>query len=106
MAFDGSVQRVWEALERRVPIAQWEIVRVTFSAADTDTDIPHALVPPTAEHIEYVPIRKSGAGDVYQDMSATRVPWQNTFIYLRCTALITVDLLLFVVPGTPRTVIS
>jgi hypothetical protein len=93
-------------LDKRLPIAQWQVVRVTFTAANADKDIPHTLSPPTPEHVEYVVLRQSGAGSVYQDFSATRLAWQPGFILLRCSATITVDLLLLVLHGDPRTVIS
>lgn len=80
------------------PFSQWEEVDVTFPAvANTDLVIPHTLTPPTPDHVNYVPIRKDRALDVYHDTSATRRPWQSTYIVLRSTvASARVRLLLFV----------
>lgn len=83
---------------RDVPNAQYEEVEVTFSAtANGDTQIAHNLNPPTPEHINYIPIRKGQAGDVYHDNSATRTAWGEGFIILRCTVASAVMRLLLTV---------
>jgi hypothetical protein len=69
------------------PNSQWEEVEVVFpSSANTDLYIRHNLQPPSPESINYFPLRKSAAGDVYHDTSVTRKAWQKGYIVLRCTA--------------------
>jgi hypothetical protein len=86
------------------PFAEWEEVDVTFSAtANADTIIKHTLTPASVEAINYLPIRKGQAADVYHDTSGTRKPWQNGYIILRCTvASAKVRLLLYVGHGSAR----
>lgn len=88
------------------PFAQWEEVDVVFpAAANTDLIIRHTLLPTLPEQVNYIPIRKGQAGDVYHDTTGTRVPWQLGYIRLRCSvASAKVTLLLYV--GHPtRTVV-
>jgi hypothetical protein len=83
-------------LEKRLPFAQWQRVRVTFATADQDTEVVHALRPPTPEHVDYVVLGASAATSIYNDTSATRTAWQPNYILLRSSAVATVDLLLVV----------
>lgn len=70
--------------DRLQPWAQWEVVDVTFSpTANGDTTVTHTLSPPTPEHVNYFPIRKAQAADVYHDATGTRKPWGDGFIVLR-----------------------
>lgn len=87
------------------PLAQWEVVDVTFpTGANTDCVIPHTLSPHNPEAINYIPIRKAQAADVYHDVSGTRTAWQSTYIILRSTvASARVTLLLFVSHAPART---
>ncbi len=86
--------------DRLQPWAQWEEVDVVFSATpDTDTIVQHSLTPPDPEHVNYMPIRKSQAADVYHDGTGTRKPWGAGYIVLRSpvanarvTLLLTVSL--------------
>lgn len=84
--------------DRAQPLAQWEEVEVTFpSTANTDCIVPHTLVPGNLEAVNYLPVRKAQAADVYHDTSGTRKAWQPTYIILRCTvASAKVRLLLYV----------
>jgi hypothetical protein len=84
--------------DKRVPFAQWQLVTVTFTAADTDQDIQHSLKPTRPDDIRYIPIRQSAAGSIYEDMTGARQAWQRNLIYLRASAAMTVDLLLVVLP--------
>ena len=70
--------------DRLQPWAQWEEVDVLFDAvANTDTIVQHSLSPPTPEHVNYIPIRKSQAADVYHDTAGTRKIWGSGYIILR-----------------------
>jgi hypothetical protein len=84
--------------DRTQPFASWQIVDVTFnSTANVDTVVQHTLQPHTSEHVNYIPIRKGQAADVYHDTSGTRKPWGNGYIILRSpVASAKVTLLLFV----------
>jgi len=80
------------------PFAEWQEVDVTFPAtANTDCIIPHLLTPVNPESINYIPIRKGQAADIYHDTSGTRKPWQRNYIILRSSvASAKVTLLLYV----------
>lgn len=72
--------------DRLQPWAQWEEVDVVFNAtANTDTIVPHTLLPVDPEHVNYWPIRKGQAADVYHDVAFTRKPWGAGYIVLRST---------------------
>lgn len=89
------------------PFAMWEEVDVVFpAAANTDLLIKHHLIPANPENINYLPIRKGQAADVYHDVTGTRKPWQGEYIYLRSNvASAKVTLLLYVSHATRRTLI-
>lgn len=75
--------------------AQHQIVSVVFDTADADVTIPHKLLPPSPEDVDYQVIRASGPGLVYHDTSPTRKPWGNGYVILRSgVAGLKVDLLL------------
>lgn len=70
--------------DRLQPFAQWEEVDVVFnSTANADTVVVHRLEPPDPEHVNYLPIRKGQAADVYHDTSGMRKPWGLGYIILR-----------------------
>lgn len=70
--------------DKTQPYAQWEKVDVTFPAgANTDVEVPHSLLPPTPEHVNYVVIRADRAVRVYHNTAFNRKPWQSSYILLR-----------------------
>lgn len=95
---DRTIQQLERKVDRQDPFAQYQRVVVTFGAADTDVDIAHQLKPATAESIEYIVLRRDKAGDVYHDTSATRIPWAEGLIRLRCETADAVVTLLLMVP--------
>lgn len=80
-------QRGEEQLAKLIPFSKYEYVTVVFDTADIDVAIPHGLSAENPEWVRYEVVRISSAGVVYQDLSATRKPWQNTHIYLRSSAV-------------------
>lgn len=70
-------------LRKHTPFAQYEEVSVLFADAYTDTEIPHSLLPPTPEHINYEVIAQAQAGQIFHDMSFDRVPWREGVIRLQ-----------------------
>lgn len=67
------------------PYGQYEEVNVTFPAtAGTDLIVRHSLKPYTPEHIDYEIVRQNQPAIVYQDGAATRTPWQDGYIVVRC----------------------
>ncbi len=90
--------------DRLQPWAQWEEVDVVFSStANADTNIPHSLLPPSPEHIHYIPLRKGQAADVYHDSTGTRKPWGTGYIILRSTVANAKVTLLLTVSHSKRT---
>lgn len=83
------------------PFALWEEVEVKFSATpNADTVVSHTLAPLDPESVNYIPIRKQQAADVYHDTSVTRKKWQRDYIVLRSPiANAKVTLLLYVSQG-------
>lgn len=68
------------------PLANWEEVDVVFNpVANKDTIVPHTLAPLNPDAVNYIPIRKSQAADIYHDVSVTRKKWQQNYIVLRST---------------------
>jgi len=86
------------------PLGQWEELDVTFpSAANTDLQIRHHLVPTYPEGVNYIAVRKDRAADVYHDTSGTRKPWGNGYMFLRSSvASARVTLLLYVGHGSKK----
>ena len=86
------------ALLRRLPIAQYEYVDVTFGSANTDYDIRYtSLKPPNPQEVRYLVVSSDRACQVYEDLSGTRRAWASGFVILKCsTANAVVRLLLFV----------
>lgn len=84
--------------DKTQPYAQWEEVDVTFpAAANTDLEISHSLLPPTAEHVNYIVTRADRAVKVYHNTAFNRKPWQRDYILLRAdVASAKVSLFLFV----------
>lgn len=98
----GSERPLDVQLHAVVPDGQWEVVDVTFTAANADTQVAYTrLVPPTAESVEYTVLRQTGLGTVYEDRSAARAKWGDGYIILRSTAPQTVRILLRVLK-TPK----
>lgn len=85
------------------PFAMWEEVEVNFpSTPNTDVVVPTTLQPTNPNTINYLPLRKSAAADVYHDVSITRKAWQPTYILLRSNvASVKMRLLLYVSHGSP-----
>lgn len=80
----------------RIPFAKVQFLTVVFSAANTDTIVPHTLLTDRPTEVRYLPVGQSAAGSVYHDTSATARQWGSDFLILRCsTAPNTVRLLLF-----------
>lgn len=80
--------------ENRLPAQRYEYVVVTFDTADLDVTIPHSLRPVNPEEVMFTVARLSGASVVYQDLSATRKPWQRGHIFLRASVPVGAVLLL------------
>jgi hypothetical protein len=90
-----------DQLRSQTPATQYERVRVTFGAADTDTVIPHGLRPPSADHVDYQVIRADRATSLYHTIDGKA--WAAGFIVLRSSAAdATVTLLLTVPYGVPE----
>lgn len=106
----------YEETARRtsVPFAKFEYVSVTFSAADTDTDIPITLNPTDPEAVRWIVVGTEGTATalvggwdgpvvslslspsaIYRDGSASRRAWTPTTIWLRSQQAGTFRLLLF-----------
>ena len=83
----GTLRPLDVQLHQVVSAGQWEVVDVTFTAANTDTQIAYThLEPPTPESVEYTVLRQTGLGTVYEDRSAGRAKWGDGYIILRSTA--------------------
>lgn len=80
------------------PWAVWEEVTITFnSTANADTVVPHTLAAVDPEAVNYIPVRKSKATDVYHDVTASRKKWQRDYIVLRSSVGgVTIKLLLYI----------
>lgn len=65
------------------PFADFEILEVTFGAANVDLDIRHHLSPKDAEGVGYLVLRADRATSIYDDHSGTRKPWTSAVITLR-----------------------
>lgn len=90
--------------DRLQPYAQWEEVDVVFnSAANADTVVVHRLEPPDPEHVNYLPVRKGQAADVYHDTAGTRKPWGQGYIILRSPVASAKVTLLLTVSHSKRT---
>src|SRR5690348_5189855 len=86
-----------EQFEKRSPIGQWQMVTVTFDAADTDVIVRHNLPAPLPEQIDYEVVRANGPVVIYHDGSPSRRKWGSGFIILRAnTATVTADIRLTV----------
>lgn len=87
-----------------VPDGQWQIVDVSFTAANADVQIAHTLSPADPADVEYSVIRLNAAAVVYEDQSASRQHWADGFIVLRASAICKARLLLRVLktPITPQ----
>ena len=92
----ADITRWAMTLENRLPWSQGQYVTVVFTGANTDMDIPHTLAVQDPEAVRWIPVSMSAAAIVYQDTSATRLPWQPTHIWLRSSAIATVRLFLFI----------
>jgi hypothetical protein len=99
VGFNASPQQQVESLEERLPIAQWQMVTVTFLTPLIDVEVPHSLKPSDPEDIYYLVVRRGSNGVIFQDMAGTRKPWQRNYILLQSTVAMSVDLLLFVLVG-------
>lgn len=97
-----ELERFADAQRDRQPMASFEIVRVNFTVANQDVDIPHSLRPKDPEAVHYLVIGASAAGVVYQNITGTRKAWQQTQIYLRSSAVMTAILLLFTTDPASR----
>lgn len=80
-------------------MGRFAYVDVEFTAADTDTDIAHTLKPGRPDNVRWLVVSRDADVAVYRDGSATALPWQDTFIWLRSTAAANVRLLLFIEPN-------
>ena len=85
-------------LLKRLPVAQYEYVDVTFGSANTDYDIRYTtLKPPDPNAVRYLVVSADRACQVYEDLSGSRRSWVSGLIILRCSAATaSVRLLLFV----------
>lgn len=81
----ANLQRPDGILITGSPWAQYERVTVTFPATpNTDLVIRyHQLTPIDPTVVEYYTLKKSAAGNIYNDYSASRKPWKPGFIILR-----------------------
>jgi hypothetical protein len=83
--------RTEASLRRGIPYGSFEYVDVVFNAvADTDTDIRHSLSPGNPEDIDWEVVQwrftsfPGGGAIVYKDIGATRRPWGDGYVILRC----------------------
>lgn len=81
------------------PFARYQRVVVTFpSTPDTDVVVPHSLNLNDPESVEYIVLKASKAGVVYNDQSATRKAWQQGYVVLRSNVASLVATILLTVP--------
>ena len=88
--------------ENRLPHGKYEYHIVRFTVADDDVIVPHKLNPTNAEEIFYYVVKTSGPGVVYQDLSSTRRPWQRDHIFLRASAPVVAQILLYIPKSTVK----
>jgi hypothetical protein len=76
---------------KSAPVTQYEYKTVTFnSTANANTDIVHSLRPENPEDVDYQVVSwefTSAPGTapiVYKDTSASRRPWGDGYIVLKC----------------------
>jgi hypothetical protein len=83
--------------EIRSPFARYERVTVTFSlGANVDHAVSYSMSVRDPEAVDYWPIHKDRACDIYNDQSITRLSWERGTLYLRSSvADAVVTLLLF-----------
>lgn len=86
-----TLRKMEVQFEKATPLATYEYVDVTFnSVADNDTIIVHGLNPEDPEDVDYEVVRWSfssapaAAPVAYADSSASRKPWNQGYIVLRC----------------------
>lgn len=84
--------------ENRLPTARYQYVNVRFDTANQDMDIRHNLNPVDPESIIYTVVKSSSPTTIYEDRSASRLPWQRTHIWLRSSIKASVTLLLTLPP--------
>ncbi len=74
-------------LHNRIPFGRWQIVDVKFpTSANTDYVIPHMLEPSDPYDIQYVVLRQTMAGNVYEanrGIVSDAKAWTTDFIVLR-----------------------
>lgn len=89
-------------LTRSIPQSAFRRVSVVFPTADTDVAVPHDLKPMNPEDVEYYVVRVNGPADIYDDQSATRIPWRADCLYLRASADDVVADLLLILPAPAK----
>lgn len=81
-------------IRREIPFRRYEYVTVTFTAANTDTVIPYAILRPNAvDDVRWLDVTPStvvsGATEtpttVYRSQLPTRLAWGQGYIVLRAT---------------------
>lgn len=80
---DASLEHL--ALAKTIPFLKYRYVDVTFTVVGQDVAIPHDLRSSMPEAVRFEVVRQSAPGVVYQDLSATRKPWQTSHIHLRAS---------------------
>jgi hypothetical protein len=86
---ESWVMRSSKFVERhatRVPFSAFEFVDVEFGLANTDVLIEHSLPTDRPEDVRWETIAIDKAGVVYRDGTATRRPWKDGYLLLRCSA--------------------
>lgn len=91
----ADLDRERAARLRATPLSRYQVVSVTFDTPDKDVDIAHELAPQDPEQVCFQVVRQNGTGVVYQDMTPTRLPWQQSHVFLRSSAPTDVEIMLF-----------
>ena len=84
----------FDRLDKRVPVARWQYVTVTFLAPDTDTPVLHTLGKVEPESIRWYPIAVEGDAYLYRAPQGTRKAFTGTTLWLRASDACTTRLLL------------
>ncbi len=80
----------------RTPVQQFQYVDVTFSAANTDTGIPHTLKVSDVNAVRWVMVSVNAAASIYRSTTGAATPWQANQIWLRASAICIARLYVFV----------
>lgn len=91
-----DLRRLNVELLTRTPMQQFQYVDVTFSAANTDTGVPHTLQVSDANAVRWQVVSINANTNVYRNTTGTAIAWQGNQVWLRAGAVCVARLIVFV----------